>query len=450
MRYAKTLGTIILTGLAAPLCALAQAQAPAPLQPPAQAPATQCAPAYYRLADGSGVDIAPSDDSHYRWRRLDGTSGLLSRKPDGTWSSTLGWTGRDDGKTVDLSRCDRGEIRFAGMAGKHLSLATTEKRFVSGDAELAGRLILPPGRRAAPIVVLVHGSEDSSALRTYALQRILAAQGVGVFVYDKRGTGLSKGAFTHNIHQLATDAHAALETARSLAGARAGRIGYYGTSQGGWTAPLAATFGWADFVIAGYGLAVSPVDEDREALALDMSRHGFGAAETAKALEIGAAAQAIARSKFQSGYDALRLVVAKYRDEPWFRFVRGNITGIILQMPEATLREQGPRLFAGIIPDYDPMPVLRTLKTPQLWILGADDIDAPYLETYRRLIALKQAGHPLSIVVYPGVEHGLYAFETKGEERLSTRQPASLQRLLTDFARGERLADAYGDARVDR
>ncbi|QNQ11103.1 alpha/beta hydrolase family protein [Sphingomonas alpina] len=440
------MGTLILAGLVTPLCALAQ---PSP-KDQLPTPAAQCAPAYYRLADGSGVDLAPSDDSHYRWRRLDGTSGLLSRKLDGAWSSTLGWTGRDDGKTVDLLRCDRGEIRFADMVGKRLPLTTTEKRFISDGAELAGRLILPLGRRAVPIVVLVHGSEDSSALRTYALQRILAAQGIGVFVYDKRGTGSSKGAFTHNIHQLAADAHAALETARSLAGARAGRIGYYGTSQGGWTAPLAATLGQADFVIVGYGLAVSPIDEDREALKLDMSRHGFGAAETAKALEIGAAAQAIARDKFQSGYDALRLVVEKYKGEPWFRFVRGNITGIVLQMPEARLREQGPRLFAGIIPDYDPMPVLRTLKTPQLWILGADDIDAPYLETYRRLIALKKAGRPLSVIVYPGVEHGLYAFETRGEERLSTRQPASLQHLLTGFARGEPLGGSYGDARVDR
>jgi pimeloyl-ACP methyl ester carboxylesterase len=96
------------------------------------------------------------------------------------------------------------------------------------------------------------------------------------------------------------------------------------------------------------------------------------------------------------------------------------------------------------------MPVLRKLPTPQLWILGKEDIDAPYLETHRRLSSLRQAGTPISIVTYPDAEHGLYLFETKGEERLSTQQPPSLQRLLADFARGEPLATRYDDAAVIR
>jgi uncharacterized protein len=416
----------------------------------AQAPIAECAASYYRLSDGSGVDIAPSAEGHYRWRRLDGTSGLLSPRAAGEWSSTLGWTGRDDGKVVDLSTCARGKVRFDGLIGRRAEFETEEIHFLSGDAQLAGRLVLPIGRGTVPIVVLVHGSEDSSALRNFALQRMLPAQGIGVFIYDKRGTGESKGTFTHDLHQLAADASVALQTATSLAGTRAGRMGYYGTSQGGWTAPLAATLGHTDFLIVGYGLAVSPVEEDREALVLDMAKHGFGATETAKALEIGTAAQAIVRNRFQSGYVQLRAVMAKYRNEPWFRFVRGNITGFVLQTSEAELRDKGPRLFAGIIPDYDPMPVLRKLKVRQLWIMGGEDIDAPYLETYRRLLTLRKQGRPISVVVYPHVEHGLYSFEVKGEERLSTRQPASLQDLLTGFARGRRLNSAYDDARVVR
>lgn len=416
----------------------------------AQGTDAACASTYYQLADGSGVDIAPSDEGHLRWRRLDGTSGYLSPTADGNWSSALGWTGRDDGTTVDLAHCGEGEMRFAGVVGHRLSLDSSEVRFASGDAQLAGRLVLPTGRDTVPIVVLVHGSEDSSALRFFALQRLLPVQGVGVFVYDKRGTGASGGAFTHDLHQLAADARAALDAARSMAGARAGRIGYYGTSQGGWTAPLAATLGHPDFIIVGYGLAVSPLDEDREALALDMTRHGFGAKEVAKALEIGTAAQAIVRSQFKSGYDELRVVVDKFKTEPWFHFVRGNVTGIVLETPETTLREKGPRMFAGLDLDYDPAPVLRSLKTPQLWILGGEDIDAPYLQTYRRLLAFKSMKLPISIVVYPHVEHGLYAFETKGDERLSTRQPESLQRLIVAFARGQRLDARYDDARLVR
>ena len=65
-------------------------------------------------------------------------------------------------------------------------------------------------------------------------------------------------------------------------------------------------------------------------------------------------------------------------------------------------------LLNGIPPNYDPMPVLNKLRTPQLCILGADDIDAPPQETWRRLLALKRAGKPQSLVMFPRAEHGLY------------------------------------------
>ncbi|CAN5826293.1 hypothetical protein BH11PSE6_BH11PSE6_08730 [soil metagenome] len=416
----------------------------------AETAASQCTPAYYQLADGTGVDIAPAADGQYRWRRLDGTSGLLLPSAGGQWSSSMGWTGRADGKIIDLASCAMGKITFDGVPGHRVDFDTKEETFASRDAQLAGRLILPAGRGAVPIIVLVHGSEDSSALRFFALQRLSPAQGIGVFVYDKRGTGQSGGTFTHDLHLLAADASAALAVAKRLAGVRAGRMGYYGTSQGGWTAPLAASLSPSDFIIVGYGLAVSPIEEDREALALDMTRHGFGAGEVTKALEIGSAAQAIVRQDFQSGYEAFRRARDKYSGEPWFRFVRGNVTGLILQTPEAELRAKGPRLFAGLIPDYDPMPVLRKLKTPQLWILGGEDIDAPPIETRRRLLSLKKRGSPITVVLYPHAEHGLYEFEADGETRLSTRQPASLQTLLATFASGRPLGIAYDDAEVDR
>ena len=72
------------------------------------------------------------------------------------------------------------------------------------------------------------------------------------------------------------------------------------------------------------------------------------------------------------------------------------------------------------------------------------------LETNRRLQKLQADGKPVSIVVYPEVEHGLYAFEDIDGERLSTRQPASLLPLLVDFARNGRLQEAYEAAVIRR
>src|SRR5687767_1950623 len=80
----------------------------------------------YRLSDNSDVDIAPSDEGRLRWRRKDGTSGALSRNPDGSWSSTLGWTGRPDGRRASFAECDAGEIRFDGLQGKRIALDVTQ------------------------------------------------------------------------------------------------------------------------------------------------------------------------------------------------------------------------------------------------------------------------------------------------------------------------------------
>ena len=45
---------------------------------------------------------------------------VLAPHPDGTWTSTQGWTGKPDGKTVRFADCRVGRITFAGMAGKRI------------------------------------------------------------------------------------------------------------------------------------------------------------------------------------------------------------------------------------------------------------------------------------------------------------------------------------------
>jgi pimeloyl-ACP methyl ester carboxylesterase len=409
-----------------------------------------CRIGFYRLRDGTGLDIGRTMSATLRWRRPDGTTGELTRGTDDNWSSTLGWTGRPDGHHVSFD-CGAGQIQVDGVAGARVAFVTQETRFESAGVSLAGRLLLPPGAGRVPVLVLVHGSEQASARDLYSLQRLFPAQGIGAFVYDKRGTGGSAGTYTHDYHLLAADAAAAVLEARRLAGARAGRVGFQGSSQGGWVAPLAATLTPVDFVIVGYGLAVSPLEEDNEAVALDMTRHGFGAMETARALEVASAAQAIVLSGFQNGYENLDAIRAQYSSEPWFKHVRGNVTQILLTQPREVLREQGPIMFAGILPHYDPMPVLRTLSTPQLWILGADDIDAPVGETVQRLRSLRRDGRPIATVIYPRAEHGMYEYEVNAAgERLSTRQPASYMRLMCDFARSGKIRTRYSDATIYR
>ena len=151
--------------------------------------AEECPIGLYRLANGTEVDIGAADGSALRWRMKDGTTGELSGDKSGTWTSTLGYTKKADGKIVTFTPCTDGGIRFAGMEGRRVAFDVTDTRFESDGVALAGRLVLPKGQGPVPIVVLVHGSEHDLARDTYQLQRLFPSEGIGVFVYDKRGTG---------------------------------------------------------------------------------------------------------------------------------------------------------------------------------------------------------------------------------------------------------------------
>jgi pimeloyl-ACP methyl ester carboxylesterase len=401
----------------------------------------------YRLADGSVVDVGPGDGAHLRWRREDGTTGQLTQRDDGTWTSTLGWTDKPDGISVGFSDCAKGRIDFNGTRGQRIAFDVTDTRFHGAGVTLAGRLVLPKGSARVPIVVLVHGSEHDSALDSFSLQRTFPAAGIGAFVYDKRGTGASGGTYTQSYLLLADDAIAAVNEAKRLAGARAGRIGYQGGSQGGWVAPLAAKIAPVDFVIVGYGLAVSPLDEDREAIAYDMQRQGYGPDIMAKAMQVADASAAILLSNFRSGYDKLDALKRKYGKEPWFRHVHGDVTWLLLEWPAEKLKQEGPVLFANVPVQYDPMPVLRNLDMPQLWILGGEDADAPSAETIKRLRGLQRAGKPIALAVFPHAEHGIYEFETRPDgTRVDTRNPDGYFAMMRDFILSGKLRGSYGNA----
>jgi hypothetical protein len=244
---------------------------------------------------------------------------------------------------------------------------------------------------------------------------------------------------------LADDAIFAMREAKRLAGDRAGRIGYQAGSQGGWVAPLAAKIEPVDFVIVGFGLAVSPIEEDREAIALDMTRQGYDAQVMAKAMKVADATATIIRSDFRGGYDQLAAVRAQYAKEPWFKHVRGDVSFFILDTPEAEVREKAPALLAGVPADYDPMPVLQNLDTAQLWILGEDDSEAPSAVTAGLLRGLIGQGKPITLAVFPHTDHGIYEYETTPDgKRVSTRNPDGYFAMMRDFILNGRAKGPYG------
>jgi uncharacterized protein len=412
--------------------------------------AINCHVGAYRLANGTSVDIGPSDGDTLRWRVFTGETGQLQNQKDGSWTSTYGWTGRPDGKTVAFSDCDTGRIAFGKESGQRIPFDVSNTTFESGNVKLVGRLIMPHGNGKVPVAVLIHGAEHSSGIDTLFLQRIFPALGIGAFVYDKRGTGRSGGVYTQDYNLLASDAVNAMSEAKRLAGARVERIGYWGGSQGGWVVPLAVNKVPVDFAIIGYGLAVSVIDEDQESVALDMYFHHHSAADTAKALELASAGEHVVAAHGTGGYAQFDALRQKYKSEPWYRDVHGDYLFMVMPLDQKQIIET-VKPFAATPFNYDPMPALRASTTPQLWILGGNDLDAPSGETSRRIKSLIAEGKNYTLAVYPGAEHGMTLYEVGAKgERLATRYASGYFQMMADFVKNDRVGDHYGRAEITR
>jgi hypothetical protein len=414
-----------------------------------------CPVGVYRFADGRTLDVASSDGNTLRWLMFTGERGQLHPESNGGWTSTYGWTKRPDGKKVSFSKCDAGEISFQNERGKRVEFDMHEISFESNGVKLAGRLVMPKGGMKVPVVVLVHGSERDSALNSYATQRLFPSQGIGAFVYDKRGTGLSGGSYTQDFELLAKDAIAATQTAKQLAGARLGRIGYQGGSQGGWVVPLAANLAPVDFAIVSFGLAVTILEEDQESVALDMVFHHHSAEDTTKALELARAGERLFETGGHEGYDQFNALREKYRSEPWYKDVHGDFLFFIMPLDQAqiidTMSKDLNFVEARTPFRYEPMPTLQASTTPQLWVLGSDDLEAPSAETAKRIKSLISQGKSYTLAVYPGAEHGMTEYEIDANgERISTRFAPGYFQMMVDFIQDGRIKDHYGTAQIDR
>lgn len=398
----------------------------------AAAPATApCQPGAYAGPDGRFMVIMERTDTAqtgaWRWWADDGRFGLTNDGSVTCRGATL------DVKTVTYNR---------------IAVRLTPAKFKSGDLTLNGLLIEPPAKAGAkpPLVVTVHGSERTPAVKYASYPWVLAAQGISTFVYDKRGTGESQGRYNQNFHALAADAAAASKEAKRLAAGRYARFGLLGGSQGGWVAPRAANDAGADFVAIGFGLLIDPLEEDASQVAAELTEAGYGADVLKQAREITGATGNLMAEHFLKGYEQLAAVKARYSRQPWFAKIKGEFTGDILALDEATLRREGAAKFDNLELDwrYDAMGWMRKVKVPQLWVIAAEDREAPPQTTVDRLQTLRREGHDIAIVRFPATDHGMVEFTQAADgTRTTTRVTDGYFRLLGEWIRG-RTNPPYG------
>jgi uncharacterized protein len=259
----------------------------------------------------------------------------------------------------------RGTARFdaAGASlpagrGARVRTRQLEVRFRSGRTLLAGTLTLPPGSGPHPAIVWVHGGGMQTRNYFPDLSALCAGSGFAVLTYDKRGVGQSGGTFPGDraddraISELARDAEAAVRFLAAQPGIDRARVGLVGHSQGGWIAPLAATREpLVRFVVAFAGSSLSQGETDHWS---DIAGEG--------------------RSRPTLSEDEM----------------------------EADVLRQGSS-------GYEPLPALRALRVPSLWLLGRLDYVVPSRLSMRRLQAI---GGAFTIEMFPKANHALVETQT--------------------------------------
>ena len=107
----------------------------------------------------------------------------------------------------------------------------------------------------------------------------------------------------------------------------------------------------------------------------------------------------------------------------------------------------GPKEDRGTTWEHDPLPVLRDVSAPILWLIAGDDLSAPPEETTRRLVDLAQGGRRITVLEFPKTDHGLREFEVVHGKREYTRYADGYYRAVLDFTRTGKLREPYGAAR---
>lgn len=139
---------------------------------------------------------------------------------------------------------------------------------------------------------------------------------------------------------------------------------------------------------------------------------GVGEAELDRLDELTRAAVGVIASGFGGGWDELARAKARHAGAPWLGELSGTTTGPFVRFPAWLIRLVGPFLDPpGLRWYYDSGELLERSAIPMVWLIAGADSSAPHERTLPRLRALRDAGKPYEVVVFPGVEHGMLEFE---------------------------------------
>lgn len=273
--------------------------------------------------------------------------------------------------------------------------------FYNKKVRLAGMIYhpIPQREKTNKYVVLIHGSGDQDRYAPYyiSLAHSLAQQGIGVLLYDKRGCGLSSGQYsTASMDDLAEDASAAFHHLKSVLPSE-NNIGFLGTSQGGWIAPLAASkVEECQFVVLNAGPSVSVSKQDAHRIQYGMLADGWPESTIDSALHYTKIYFDYVQNPSPELWTQMKKMSHEYKSLKWASYIN---------LPN----KEDFQWWR--INNFDPAEFLEGIHCPVLSIFGEFDPLVPPKENKPLMHEyLSRSGVEFDIVVIDGVGHDMKTY----------------------------------------
>ncbi|HEY1929631.1 MAG TPA: alpha/beta fold hydrolase [Caulobacteraceae bacterium] len=279
-----------------------------------------------------------------------------------------------------------------------VSVSRREVTFRNGDVTLKGDLYLPATTRKVPVIVVFHAA--TVATRDLPLFRHLTQMmpplGIGVLVFDRRGSGASGGQpASGGYNVLADDGCAALRMLTRDPRVDPKRIGFWGLSQGGWISTLAASrCPGAAFAISVSAPMTTPAVQMDFAVANVLRIDGYSQADIDQAVGARDAVDAFEHGALDRATAQRRLDAAAA--QPWFPLI----------YMEKTFHDPAQSGWPGEM-WQDPIVWLQGDKAPTLIVYGAKDPWVPVAVSLKVLRARAAQFPNVTTEVVAGADHDM-------------------------------------------
>jgi len=305
--------------------------------------------------------------------------------------------------------------------------ATHQLQFRSGILEVRrvieaarGRLgfsLYYAGDGPRATVILIHGNDPETREMGFIIP-FFVCNGINVISYDQRGVGESAGNwFLSGPSQRADDVSAIYGVMRSDPRVDSHRIGVWGFSNGGWTAPLVSLRRPMAFMILKSAPSESLAQNIDYEVEQEMRRHNVEAASPQAIALWHAFEESLKGTASWSYTKRLYDLDAK---QTWFRYSLMPDLGITIPPPSPMIA--GLRRFVTFDPTHT---LLSVSSTPTLALYGVLDrnVDAADSATHLREYLTHAGDRDVTIKMYANAGHQLIVSKTgyNGEPALPER-----------------------------